>query len=132
MGYYRRFLKEYGVIGVPLNDLLITGHQTGPKIYNKPRTRVVWNKEKQIAFDTIIDSLINPLVQRCAFEHNTDASSNELGAVVYLEHEGIWYQYVQTTSPRLEGLGETGSLRHHNRQSHQSSCISIRRLQALV
>ena len=97
-GYCWRFVKGYGCIVRPLNDLLF-GHPTNKnaKKGNKPKPKpsiFVWGENQKTAFQTIVDRLTNPPVlayadYKLSFKLHTDASSTGLGAVLYQNPEGI-------------------------------------------
>ena len=90
--YYCGFIKGYASIARSLNDLLI-GHPIG--VTSKKRlpnhgTLFTGEETQQKAFETIIRCLTGMSVLAYAdyslpFELHTDASSNGLGVVLYLE-----------------------------------------------
>ena len=97
-GYYRRYIKDYARIVKPLNDLLV-GHSTNgytPEGKKKKKKSIPWQwgKAQQDAFDMLKLKLSTPPVLAYAdfnkpFILHTDASVEELGAVLYQEQDGI-------------------------------------------
>ena len=89
-GYYRKFIQGFAANARPLNDLLV-GHVTNPKAKKKPSKKRVpfeWRPEQQASFEAVIDKLTNPPVLAYAnyslpFKVHTNASTNDLGAVLY-------------------------------------------------
>lgn len=81
--YFRRFLSGYANIAKPLDE--ITGKNA----------RFQWNKERQVAFETLKTALLTAPVLQLAdvskpFRVYTDASDLALGAVLLQEVDGQW------------------------------------------
>ena len=96
--YYRKFVKDYGKIAKPLNDLLV-GHPTnksvGKKTKPKAKTPWRWTYIEQQARDTLIEKLISPPILAYAdyslpFEVHTDAILDySLRAILHQRQNGI-------------------------------------------
>lgn len=74
-GYYRKFIKNYGLLSRPLTDLL------------KKDTMFHWTPQLQISFDTLKQALVFAPVLVLpdftkSFTIETDASSTGIGAVL--------------------------------------------------
>ena len=82
MNYYCKFIPRYAQVAKPINQLVSGGNA------NKKKTLVDWTSECQFAFE--------PLKHLCSqtpilaytdymklFQLHTDASENDLGAVLY-------------------------------------------------
>jgi hypothetical protein len=95
-GYYRRFIKHYGLISKPLTQLLKKGVQ------------FQWTSVAQTAFDTLKQALVQAPVLAVPnfsqqFVLETDASDLGIGAV--LMQNGHMISYLsQTLSPRNQAL----------------------------
>lgn len=92
--YYRRFVKDFGIIAAPLFKLLKKG------------TKFVWNKDCQIAFDSMIESINDNAVLAFPnfnkqFHLTTDASMIGIGAVLSQEDESGRSRPVSFISRRL-------------------------------
>lgn len=101
--YYRKFVKDYGKIVKPLNDLLV-GHLTnnkgkgclkGKSIKEKNKSVPwIWGECQQRARDIIIEKLTSPPILAYAyysmpFKIHTDASGDGLGAILYQNRDGV-------------------------------------------
>lgn len=101
--YYRKFVKDYGKIVKPLNDLLI-GHLTnnrgkgcskGKSIKEKTKSVPwIWGECQQKARDIIIEKLTSPPVLTYAdysmpFKIHTDTNGDGLGAVLYQNRDRV-------------------------------------------
>jgi len=88
--YYRKFVKDFSKIARPLNELLKTNEEDK----NNRNPKVEWNDERQKAFETLKQKLIEaPILQPPNYEKEfiliTDASGYGLGAVLsQLNNEG--------------------------------------------
>ena len=83
-GYYRRFIRNFGLIALPLFDLLKVGGDNKNRNKNKYKP-VVWNTAHQFAFERLKQRLMNApvLVQvdpTKPFILETDASDFAIGA----------------------------------------------------
>lgn len=83
-GYYRKFIKNYGLLSKPLSDLL-----------NKD-SLFHWTSQLQLGFDTLKQALIFASVLvlpdfQKSFPIETDASSTGIGAVLSQEHHPVAY-----------------------------------------
>lgn len=94
-GYYRRFIKDYGVICRPLHDLLKKG-------------KFLWTERQQTAFETLKNALITAPVLALPnfslpFILETDASGTGIGAVILQEGRAVAY-YSSALCPRNAAL----------------------------
>ncbi|XP_024032893.1 uncharacterized protein LOC112095340 [Morus notabilis] len=91
MGYYRRFVKNYGAIARPLTELLKKGEFT-------------WSKEAHRAFQELKRRMTETLILalpdfKDTFEVDTDASGAGIGAVLLQQGRPVAY-YSKGLSPR--------------------------------
>ncbi|KAJ0578410.1 putative nucleotidyltransferase, Ribonuclease H [Helianthus annuus] len=94
-GYYRRFIKSYGVLARPLTDLL-------------KKDAFVWNDKATEAFEHLKGVLMSPPVLALpdmskTFIIETDASGKGIGAVLMQESHPIAY-ISKALSPRQQAL----------------------------
>ena len=92
MGYYRRFIKGFGKVALPLRKLLIGLESQGKKAAK--HTPVDWGEEEQIAFDTLKSLCCKaPILAypnyKIPFILHTNSSLEGLGAVLYQVQNGI-------------------------------------------
>ena len=85
MGYYRRFIKGFGKVTLPLRKLLIGLESQGKKAAK--HTPVDWGEEEKIAFDTLKSLCCKaPILTypnyKLPFILHTDSSLEGLGAVL--------------------------------------------------
>jgi hypothetical protein len=83
-GYYRKFVKNFGVIARPLTDLLKKG------------VVFLWTQIHETAFQTLKQSLVSAPVLALLnfakpFAIETDASSKGIGAVLLQDHHPLAY-----------------------------------------
>lgn len=83
-GYYRKFIKNYGVMSRPLNDLL------------KKNTQFLWTPQLLQCFDNLKQALVSALVLALPdfnkeFTVETDASPTAIGAVLMQQNHPIAY-----------------------------------------
>lgn len=106
LGYYRKFIKNYGAISRPLTDLL------------KKHTLFHWNKDLQNSFDALKQALVSAPVLALpdfskGFTIETDASSIGIGAVLSQGSHPIAYissTWTQSTGyVHLRGVHGTNS-----------------------
>jgi hypothetical protein len=81
-GYYRRFIKNFGLIALPLYELLHMGEEDKRKNKFEP---ISWNTRHQLAFERLKERLTNaPILQQVdpskSFTLETDASDFAIGA----------------------------------------------------
>ena len=92
MGYYRKFIKGFSKVALPLRKLLIGLESQGKKAAK--HTPVDWGEEEQIAFDTLkslcckAPILFYPNYKLPILLH-TDSSLDRLGAVLYQVQNGV-------------------------------------------
>lgn len=95
-GYYRKFVKGFGIISKPLTNLLKKG------------SLFVWHEEAEAAFQTLKEALISATVLALPNFHKhfvieTDASEKGIGAVV--QQDGHLIAYIsKALSPKNLGL----------------------------
>ena len=92
MGYYRRFIKGFGKVTLPLRKLLIGLESQGKKAAK--HTPVDWGEEEKIAFDTLKSLCCKaPILAypnyKLPFILHTDSSLEGLGAVLYQVQNGV-------------------------------------------
>lgn len=105
-GYYRKYVRNFGLLAKPLTNLLKTG-----VIY-------VWNSEAEASFQTLKTSLMTAPVLTLPdfskpFELETDASDKGIGEV--LQQEGHPLAYVsKALRPKAQGLS-----------TYEKECLAI-------
>lgn len=105
-GYYRKFIRNYGVISQPLTDLL------------KKRVVFVWTEAHTAAFQAIKTSLVTapvlalPNFQK-AFVIETDASKYGIGAVLMQDGHPLAFMS-KSLGPRNRGLS-----------TYEKECLAI-------
>ena len=92
VGYYRRFIKGFSKVALPLRKVLISLESQGKKVAK--HTPVDWGEEEQIAFDTLKTLCCKaPILAypnyKLPFILHTDGSLEGLGAVLYQVQNGI-------------------------------------------
>jgi hypothetical protein len=106
VGYYRKYVKNFGLLAKPLTNLLKKG-----VIY-------VWNAETEASFQTLKTSLMAAPVLALpnfskSFELETDASDKGIGAV--LQQDGHPIAYVsKALGPKAQGLS-----------TYEKECLAI-------
>lgn len=95
-GYYRKFVRNFGLISRPLTDLL------------KKHSVFLWTNEKEEAFQSLKTALITAPVLalpdfRKTFEIETDALDKGISAVLMQEGHPIAY-LSKSLGPRTQGL----------------------------
>lgn len=90
MSYYRRFVTNFAQLARPLHTLMgkFKKESTGPPV------PFVWTKECQVAFDSLKECLMSPLVLAypdfsIPFTLTTDRSFLGLGAVLSQHQDGV-------------------------------------------
>jgi len=105
-GYYRKYVKNFGLLAKPLTNLLKKG-----VIY-------VWNAKTEASFQTLKTSLMAAPVLALpnfskSFELETDASDKGIGAV--LQQDGHPIAYVsKALGPKAQGLS-----------TYEKECLAI-------
>ena len=94
-GYYRRFIRDYGLICRPLHDLL-------------KKDSFLWTPTQTAAFEQLKYSLTNAPVLALPdfslpFELECDASGAGVGAVLMQQHKPIAY-YSKSLGPKAAAL----------------------------
>jgi hypothetical protein len=94
-GYYRRFVKNYGLICRPLHNML-------------KKDSFKWTAEQTLAFNSLKESLITAPVMALPdfsipFVLQTDASGTGLGAILMQKGRPISY-YSRTIGPRAAAM----------------------------
>ena len=92
VGYYRRFIKGFNKVALPLRKLLIGLESQGKKAVK--HTPVDWGEEEQTAFDTLQSLCCKALIlaypnYKLPFILHTDSSLEGLGAVLYQVQNGV-------------------------------------------
>ena len=92
VGYYRRFIKGFSKVVLPLRKLLIGLESQGKKAAK--HTPVDWGEEEQNAFDTLNSLCCKaPILAypnyKLSFILHTDSSLEGLGAVLYQVQNGV-------------------------------------------
>jgi hypothetical protein len=95
-GYYRKFVKHFGIIARPLTDLL------------KKHSVFVWASDHEKAFQLLKTALVQAPVLVLPdfskpFSIETDASDAGVGAVLMQDHHPIAY-ISKSFGPKLKGL----------------------------
>lgn len=95
-GYYRKFVKGYGIISRPLTDLL------------KKNTVYVWTSETEASFQALKSALIEASVLALpnftkTFVVETDASDKGIGVVLQQDGHPVAYMS-HALGPRSQGL----------------------------
>jgi hypothetical protein len=83
-GYYRKFIRHYGLLSSPLTDLL------------KKHNPFCWTPQHQMCFDNLKQALVSAPVLALpdfskGFTIETDASAKGIGAVLMQDHHPIAY-----------------------------------------
>jgi hypothetical protein len=96
IGYYRKFIKHYGLLSKPLSDLL------------KKNVQFQWTAEANTAFEQLKAQLIQALVLAVPdfsqqFVIETDASDLGIGAVLMQNHHPVAY-LSKALGPRNQAL----------------------------
>lgn len=105
-GYYRKYVKNFGLVSKPLTNLLKKG-----QVY-------VWTSDAETSFQTLKAALILAPVLALPdfakpFELETDASDKGIGAV--LQQEGYPIAYVsRALGPKAQGLS-----------TYEKECLAI-------
>jgi hypothetical protein len=105
-GYYRKYVKNFGLLSKPLTNLLKKG-----EIY-------VWTSEAEASFHTLKNALMTVPVLALPnfskpFEIETDASDKGIGAV--LQQEGHHIAYIsRALGPKAQGLS-----------TYEKECLAI-------
>ena len=100
VGYYRRFIKGFSKVALPLRKLLIGLESRGKKAAK--HTPVDWGEEEQTAFDTLKSLCCKaPILAysnyKLPFILHTDSSLEGLGAVLYQVLNGVKRVIVYTS-----------------------------------
>ena len=92
VGYYRRFIKGFSKVALPLRKLLIGLESQGKKAAK--HTPINWGEEEKNAFDTLKSlcckaPILAYLNYKLPFILHTDSSLEGLGAVLYQVQNGV-------------------------------------------
>ena len=92
VGYYRRFIKDFSKVVLPLRKLLIGLESQGKKAAK--HTPVNWGEEEKKAFDTLKSLCCQaPILAypdyKLPFTLHTDSSLEGLGSVLYQVQNGV-------------------------------------------
>jgi len=104
-GYYRRFIRNFSALALPLQKLLrgvSDKSKTGrSKPKKKGKSRLIyppftWGPDQQNAFDKLVQAVTDtPVLAYADFSRpfllQTDASTSGLGAILSQEVEGTWH-----------------------------------------
>jgi len=105
-GYYRKFIKNYGLLSRPLTDLL------------KKNTLFHWTPQLQINFDTLKQALVSAPVLVLpdftkSFTIETDASSTGIGVVLSQDQHPMAY-ISKALGPKAQALS-----------THEKECMAV-------
>lgn len=84
VGYYRKFIKKFGLLSRPLTDML------------KKNSVFVWTPDKEASFQSLKEALVTTLVLALPnfnkqFVNETDASDKGIGAVLMQDGHPLAY-----------------------------------------
>ena len=105
-GYYRKFIRHYGLLSRPLTDLL------------RKNTQFQWTPQLQQCFDTLKQALVTAHVLSLPnfskeFTVETDASDKGIGVVLMQNHHPIAY------------LSKALSKRSQTLSTYEKECLAI-------
>jgi hypothetical protein len=106
VGYYRKFVKHFGVIARPLTELL------------KKNSLFIWTPDHDVAFQTLKNALVQaPVLALPDFTNpfliETDASDYGVGVVLMQDSHPLAF-VSKALGPKLRGLS-----------TYEKECISI-------